>query len=50
MNIICTSCDEGMYLLNNACVSCGENCASCNSSGICYYCDDPKKYYLTFDG
>ncbi|CAD8117448.1 unnamed protein product [Paramecium sonneborni] len=47
----CKMCATRTYLSSNgACISCGQNCSSCDSNGICQYCDDPSKYFKTFDG
>ncbi|CAD8122482.1 unnamed protein product [Paramecium sonneborni] len=47
----CISCHIGQYLNSNGtCTSCGSYCANCNNNRKCYYCDDPKMYYLTIDG
>jgi len=33
----CTSCADGLQLVNGACISCPDNCKNCNS-GICSVC------------
>ncbi|CAD8207023.1 unnamed protein product [Paramecium pentaurelia] len=49
--VLCNICATGTYLSSNgSCIPCGQNCASCDSNGICQYCDDPTKYFQTFDG
>ncbi|CAD8084407.1 unnamed protein product [Paramecium sonneborni] len=48
--VLCITCATGAYLSNGACIPCGQNCSSCNSNGSCLYCDDPSKYFQTFDG
>ncbi|CAK67135.1 unnamed protein product (macronuclear) [Paramecium tetraurelia] len=47
----CSTCEDGQILQYNECVSCGQNCNSCDEQGYCNYCNgDPSKYYLTLDG
>ncbi|CAD8151403.1 unnamed protein product [Paramecium octaurelia] len=49
--VYCTTCKTGTYLTSQGqCQSCGQYCASCNSQGICNYCDNPTLYFLSFDG
>ncbi|CAD8124033.1 unnamed protein product [Paramecium sonneborni] len=49
--VLCKTCKIGTYLSSESiCLTCGQNCSSCDSNGICYYCEDPSKYFQTFDG
>ena len=49
-NSACSKCMDGYYLSENGCVSCGENCKTCDSNGFCIECaieNTPNDYILT---
>ncbi|CAD8059482.1 unnamed protein product [Paramecium primaurelia] len=49
--VLCNKFATGTYLSSNgSSIPCVQNCTSCDSNGICQCCDDPTKYFQTFDG